>query len=194
MALGGGVQAIDGVRGDLHRGVEPEREVGAGEVVVDGLGHADHAHAVLGVQPAGGAEGVLAADGHEGIQAQALEARQRGLGRVVVAEGVCARALQHGAPAGEDAAHVHAGEGHGIGLQQPLPAAQDSQVLVAMGALANLHHRADDGIESGAVAPSGQDPHAHAMTLSAPGGAVQPAGGGCVLFHVPAVRLHPGRC
>ena len=88
VALGGGVQAVDRVGGDLHRGVEPEGEVGAREVVVDRLGHPDHAHAVLGVQAAGGAEGVLAPDRHEGIQAQALEARQRGLGGVVVAEGV----------------------------------------------------------------------------------------------------------
>ena len=37
VALGGRVQAVDRVGRDLHRGVEAEREVGAGEVVVDRL-------------------------------------------------------------------------------------------------------------------------------------------------------------
>ncbi len=39
--LGGGVQAIDRLGGDRHRGVEAEGRLGAGEVVVDGLGDAD---------------------------------------------------------------------------------------------------------------------------------------------------------
>ena len=41
VALGGGVQPVDRVGRDLHRGVEPEREVGRRQVVVDRLGHAD---------------------------------------------------------------------------------------------------------------------------------------------------------
>ena len=39
--LGGRVQAVDRVGGDLHGGLEAEREVGAGEVVVDRLRDAD---------------------------------------------------------------------------------------------------------------------------------------------------------
>ena len=41
-----GVQPVDRVGGDLHRGVEAEGVVGAGKVVVDRLGHADDRHAV----------------------------------------------------------------------------------------------------------------------------------------------------
>ena len=41
VALGGGVQPVDRVGGDLHRGVEAERQVGADDVVVDRLRHAD---------------------------------------------------------------------------------------------------------------------------------------------------------
>ena len=41
VALGGGVQPVDGVGRDLHRGVEPEGEVGLRQVVVDRLGNAD---------------------------------------------------------------------------------------------------------------------------------------------------------
>ena len=42
VALGRRVEAVDGVGRDLHRGLEPEREVGGGEVVVDRLRDADH--------------------------------------------------------------------------------------------------------------------------------------------------------
>ena len=41
--LGGGVQPVDRVRRGLHRGVEPERQLRGGEVVVDRLRHADDA-------------------------------------------------------------------------------------------------------------------------------------------------------
>ena len=41
-----GVQPVDRVGCDLHCGVEPEREVGGRQVVVDRLRHADHLHAV----------------------------------------------------------------------------------------------------------------------------------------------------
>ena len=37
MAVGGAVQPVDGFGGDPERGVEPERRVGQGHVVVDGL-------------------------------------------------------------------------------------------------------------------------------------------------------------
>ncbi len=42
MALGRGVQPVDGLHRDVHRGVEAERVVGRAQVVVDGLRHADH--------------------------------------------------------------------------------------------------------------------------------------------------------
>ena len=41
VALGGGAQAIDGLGHDVDGRVEPEREVGHDQVVVDRLGNAD---------------------------------------------------------------------------------------------------------------------------------------------------------
>ena len=41
MRFGGAVQPVDGLGGDGQRGVVAERDVGAVDVVVDGLGHAD---------------------------------------------------------------------------------------------------------------------------------------------------------
>ena len=56
------MQAVDRVRRDLHGRVEAERDVGAREVVVDRLRHADHGDAVVAQAPRD-PEGVLAADG-----------------------------------------------------------------------------------------------------------------------------------
>ena len=70
VALGRGVQPVDGVGGDLHRGVEAERDVGADDVVVDRLRHADDRQPVLGVQPAGDAQRAVAADDDDGVEAE----------------------------------------------------------------------------------------------------------------------------
>ena len=104
--LRGRVQAVDRVGGDLHRGVEAEGDVGAGEVVVDRLGDADHRHAV-GRQPARDAERVLAADRDQRVDAFALErlAHERGaVGAVLV--GVRARRAEDRAAAVQDARRV----------------------------------------------------------------------------------------
>ncbi len=50
VALGGGVQAVDGVGRDLDGGVEAERHVGADDVVVDRLRHTDDRQAALLVE------------------------------------------------------------------------------------------------------------------------------------------------
>ena len=72
VALGGGVQAVDRLGGDLQRGVEAERHVGGAQVVVDRLGHPQDRQAVL-VQAVGGAQRVLAADRDQPVEPQALE-------------------------------------------------------------------------------------------------------------------------
>ena len=59
---GGRVAAVDRVGGDGDRGVEAEGVVGAVEVVVDRLRHADDGKTELGVEPGRDAERVLAAD------------------------------------------------------------------------------------------------------------------------------------
>jgi hypothetical protein len=49
--LGGRVQAVDRLRGDEDRGVEAERVIGRGKVVVDRLRHADDRKVVVGEEP-----------------------------------------------------------------------------------------------------------------------------------------------
>ena len=59
-------QPVDGVGGDLHGRVETEGDLGPGQIVVDRLRHAHHRHPVT-AQPVGHAQGVLAPDGHQGV-------------------------------------------------------------------------------------------------------------------------------
>jgi len=66
--LGRGAQPVDGIGGRLHGGIEPESDVGAHEVVVDGLGHPDHPHAVA-AELGRHTERVLAPDGHDHLDA-----------------------------------------------------------------------------------------------------------------------------
>ena len=101
----GGGEAVTGVDGDLHRGVEAERVVGRRQVVVDRLRRADHRRARL-VQPGGHPEGVLAADGEEGVDAEVGErggdrlqpAGRSSPGWCVTTRGWCRRAAGCAAP------------------------------------------------------------------------------------------------
>ena len=63
--LGGRVQPVDCFGADGDRGIEAERVVGRGEVVVDRLRDPDHGEAVLTMQPRGNPQRVFAADRHE---------------------------------------------------------------------------------------------------------------------------------
>ena len=103
--LGGRVQPVDRLHGDVDRGVEAERVVGGVEVVVDGLGYADDVHAVL-VQLGGDAEGVLAADRDERVDAEVLEVRLDLLDAAVDLERVGARRAEDRAAARQDAADL----------------------------------------------------------------------------------------
>ena len=99
VALGGGVQPVDGIGRDLHRGVEPEGEVGGGEVVVDGLGHPDDGDARLLAETRRDAEGVLAADHDQRVDPLARQRVEHPRGAVVGLERVGARRAEDGAAA-----------------------------------------------------------------------------------------------
>src|ERR1019366_4438949 len=64
--IGGGVDAVDGLGGDHHGGIEAKGGVGAVDVVVDGLGHANAGHAVLAQEESHRLR-VVAAEGDERI-------------------------------------------------------------------------------------------------------------------------------
>ena len=159
--LGGGVQPVDGLGGDLHRGVEAEGELGARQVVVDGLRHADDLHAEL-VELVGHAEGVLAADGDEGVDAEVA----RGWPCTAstppsILNGLVRDEPSIVPPRGSDAPHGLDVERPGVAVDDAPPAVEEADELVAVGALALADDRPHHGVEAGAVTAAGQHRDAH---------------------------------
>ena len=139
VGLGGGVQPVDGLGGDADRGVEAEGVVGGGQVVVDGLGHADALDAVLVVQPRGDAEGVLAADRDQRVDLVLGEVLLDPADTVLRLERVGAGRAEDGAAAGQDAAYGRDVERDGVALERAAPAVPvaDEFVRVLLHALAD---------------------------------------------------------
>ena len=48
MGFRGGVQPVDGIGGNGHRGVETERVVSAVHVIINGFGHTDDGDTIIG--------------------------------------------------------------------------------------------------------------------------------------------------
>ena len=166
VALGRRVQPVDRLHRDVDRGVEAEGVVGRAEVVVDGLGHADDLDAVV-VQLAGHAERVLAADRDQGVDAEAGQVRldllQAGLAvqRGLLRQRIGPRGAEDRAAAGQDAAHGRHVERLRVGLERSAPAVAEAHELRAVIERAGPHDRADDRVQPGAVAASGQDSDSH---------------------------------
>ena len=154
--LGRRVQAVDGVRGDLDRGLEAEGEVRPGQVVVDRLRHAD-ARDALGRELARDAERVLAADGDQRVDAERVEGPAHALGaRAVRLEGVGARGAEDRAAAVQDAAGAVGVQLEALALQHAGPPVGEPEEGVAVHVDALADDGTDDGVESGAVAAPGQ--------------------------------------
>ena len=153
--LRGGVQAVDRVRRDLHRGLEAEREVRAGEVVVDRLRDADDVHAVVH-QPAGDAERVLAADRDQRVDPLLGEHGLELLQAALLLVRVRPRGPEDRAAAVEDPARVLVGERGAIARQHAGPAVAEAEELVAVDRDALAHDGADDRVEAGAVSAARQ--------------------------------------
>ena len=154
--LGGRVQAVDRVRGDLHRGLEAEREVGAGQVVVDRLRDADDVHARLR-QLARDAERVLAADRDQRVEPQLLERRLHALEPVLLLEDVGPRRAEDRPAAMQDPARsTRCVRSHRVGGQHSCPAVAEADELVPVVVDPLAHDGADHGVEAGAVAAAGQ--------------------------------------
>ena len=187
--LGRRVQAVDRVGRDLHRGVEAERVVGAVEVVVDRLRHADDGHAV-GRQAARDAERVLAADRDQRVDAGALHrlAHERRAVRAVLV-GVRARGAEDRAAARQDALRLLERQLEAVALEHAGPAVAKAGEDVAVAPIALADRAADHGVEAGAVAAAGQQADAHPRDVVMPPSATR--GRSCDSTHRPAERLAP---
>src|SRR5690606_23721402 len=166
VGLGGGVQPVDGLGGDVDGGVEAEGVVGGGQVGVDGLGDAHAGGAVLLGEERGRSEGVLAADGDEGVDLPPPQGVLDAADAVLLVQRVGAGGAEDGAAAGQDAADGRYAEGDGAVLQRAPPAVPEAGegVAVLLDALAD--DGPDDGVEAGAVAAPGQYSDAHGTVPS----------------------------
>ena len=177
VALGGGVQAIECFRGGADGGVEPERQLGAEDIVVDGLGHADHGQS-LERQVVGNLETAIAPDGDQRIEPRCMERGDQIVGAValvlrtgLVAADVAERiapvgGAENGAADMGDAAHFGGTERHhAVETQEPFEPALDA-VGPPAPMLSGEHDRTDHGIETRRVPAAGRDGYSQPRILS----------------------------
>ena len=124
------------------------------------LGTPTTVHAEL-VQLVGHPERVLAADGDQGVDAQPVEAGPARVHAALDLERIGAATSRGSCRRGERAAEGLDVERPRRALDDALPAVEEADQLVAVGALAladdGPHHR----VQPGAVTPAGQHRHAH---------------------------------
>ena len=147
MALGRRPEPIHGLRDDVDRGVESEREIGDHQVVVDRLGDADHGDAEVVVEPERDAQGIVSADHDEGVQLEPGEVLAEGdqVGfRVPI--GIGAGRAEDAPALCDDAVGLGGRERAGHVLDQAPPALQDADASRRLlGEL--LDNGADDGVQ-----------------------------------------------
>ena len=165
VAACGGVDAVDDVGGDVHSGVEAEGDVGAVDVVVDGLGQADDVQALLR-EKVGGLVGAVAAQAEQTVELCVLIGLLHGCDLVDLVffhnahqlEGG-ALGAQNGAAQRQDAPEVVFRHLLVVAGDQAMVAVQDAHDLdaVAHSGIQSFCHAADGGVQAGAVAAGGQD-------------------------------------
>ena len=154
MGLHGVAQFIDGVQGSIASGVKPDGIGGAGNVIVDGTGHAYHGDSHPGeLQKT--AEGAVAADADKALQAQQLTGGRCFLLTGLPAEFFTPGGVEHGAaPAAQaaDAFKIQRGE---VSCNQAVIPPADTNALnthVQRGA----DHGTDCGVHTGRVTAAGK--------------------------------------
>ena len=118
-------------------------------------------------QLVGHAHRVLAADGDEGVEPLVVQGLLDPLGAAVDLVGVGAGRADDRAAPGQRAPHPRDGERRSTSFSiTPSPPVAEPEQLVAVDHLPLAHHRAQHGVEPGAVAPSGEHPDAHRANLA----------------------------
>ena len=165
----GGVEAVDGFGGGLDGGGETEGDVGADEIIVDGLGDADEVDAVLN-EVVGAGHGAVTADDNDGVEFVAGDGVEALL-RAVLEDGLAVGAIsdgesrgvgfvggaEDGAAKGEDAGDIAKVEWSELVFDEPEEAVLDAEDLPAVIEDGGLGDGSDDGVEAGAIASSCQD-------------------------------------
>ena len=98
VAFSRGVQSIDCIGRDLHRGVEAERDVGSDDVVVDGLRHSDDRQTSLCMQPRPNGQRSVATDHDQRTEIEVGELLARALDAVAEVVGAAPSGAEDRAP------------------------------------------------------------------------------------------------
>ena len=174
--FGGSVNFIDGVGGGVQRGIEAEGDFGGRNVVVDGLGHTHHIDSFLKELERDFLR-AIAADDDERVEPKLVEVRNQPARHIAlnldaifyetVFERIAAiRGPQNRAAARQDAADV--GQSQGTGFPRPdeaIEAILNTGDLPAIFQHRALHRGADDGVQSGTIAATGDDADAAYLFL-----------------------------
>ena len=158
--LGGGLEPVQRLGGDTHRGVEAERHVRDRDVVVDGLRHADDRQPGVRQQPRR-LQRALAADRDDRVQAQLGDMAAGPLHAVPQMRGLHPGRPEDGAAARQDAADGVEVELAVIALQQALPAVAEADHLIAVIGGGAVDDGPDDGVQTGAVSAGGEYTNTH---------------------------------
>src|SRR5690242_17455549 len=152
--LRGGVQAIDSLGGDHYGGVEAKADIGAAEVVVNGLGNADAVDAALAESKRDGL-GVVAAKRDERIELVALDGLQALFKAARHLLYVGARRAQNRAALLQDAGGRLQVQRHGDVVDDAAPTFHKADKLIAVVLNSLAHRGANDSVQTGAVAAAG---------------------------------------
>ena len=159
------MQAVDSIGHNLYSGLKTEGVVGAGEIVVDRLGHADHGHALF-VQTQSDTEGVLSADRHEHIHRIRVHGGADSRESVTpLGKRVRARGAKDGAATREDARGALEGQLQRVVLEQARPAVAEANEAVLAVRETAAYDRTDYGVQSRAVTTPGEDSNACHRTI-----------------------------
>ena len=163
VGFGGGVEPVDCIDRDLHGGVKAEGDLGAGEVVVDRLRHADDRHPTE--QLLRHAQGILAADRDQGVDAEPRDRRLHLLGPPLHFERIRPRGPQDRPPARQDPSRPFRGERNDHSFQHAAPSVGEAGDFIAVTLLAFAHDRPDHRVQAGRIPSSckNSDPHARCL-------------------------------
>ena len=145
--------------------LNPNVNVGADDVVVDRLRHADDRQTVLAVELAGDRQRSVPADDDQRLETHVGERRLDLLDAAWSIERTPASSPEHGAAAREHPAHRLDRERDGAPLTNAVPGVEESDHLVAVVAFGLAHDGADHGVESGAVASAGEHADSHPVRI-----------------------------
>ena len=180
--LGRRVQPVDRLRRDRHGRVESECVVRRVEVVVDRLRHADDRELVLGIQPRGDAQRVLAADRDERVQTRAGGVLEHPFDTALDLVRVCARRPENRAAAGENPRDLPAPERLDDPLDEPAPTLAHADDLPAAVERAP-RYGPDDSVQARAVTAPREDAdslrHGRSLPRRAGSASLQGSSRGC---------------